>query len=518
MRLKRTSRWQTHFCLAIVLIAALGCSSRKARVAAPDSGAWIEEFVRQGCYDCLLDARKAYEQLSTRSAAALSRVFEMDLLLALREKELSIDPSATLAHAESLVPRLTAVSTSAKATADQPAGRMLEIVKAIPEDAGGRRLLPATKESGGQLESMLAAVDSSPFSTEFRSYMKLSLQCGRLTPDPPPPAASDDVPLLKYRRALCGNPVRVDAMTAVRTAVPRFVEASFFLGRVAMGTLFRTDGTQARSLFEQAYARFPNSPTIAFELGTVYQATGECRPAEMRFTRVLELRPTHEEGRLGRTVCRTYLSLNEAAVADATVLIDARAANRAEAYYWRAWNRRHLKQIEQARADIEQARALRFNARVLTLAGQIEYDQQQFDAARRDLETARDLDPRECDAPWYLGLVEVAVESWPPGAKAFAAAAQCYDALVKESQRFRDEMAKRTDVSEAFRTRQLAGFDAAIADDGTRRSAAELNAAINYGRAGDLPNATAYMKRASVDPQRRVAVEDLRQVLGVPRW
>ena len=126
---------------------------------------------------------------------------------------------------------------------------------------------PATKESGEQLVCMLAAVDSSPFSTEFKSYMKLSLQCGRLTADPPPPAPSDDVPLLKYRRALCGNPVRVDAMTTVRTTVPRFVEASFFLGRVAMGTLFRTDGTQARTLFEQAYARFPDSPTIASSSG-----------------------------------------------------------------------------------------------------------------------------------------------------------------------------------------------------------------------------------------------------------
>ena len=518
MRLKRTRRWQTHFCLAIVLIAALGCSSRKARVAAPDSGAWIEEFVRQGCYDCLLDARKAYEQLSTRSSAALARVFEIDLLLALREKELSIDSTATLARAESLVPRLTALSASAKATADRPAGRMLEIVKVIPEDAGGRRLLPPSKESGEQLESMLAAIASSPFTAEFKSYMTLSLQCGRLNADPPAPAPADGIPLLTYRQAICSDPVRADALTTVRTAVPRFAEASFFLGRVAMARLFRTDGTQAKTLFEHAYARFSNSPTIAFELGTVYQATGECRPAETLFTRVLELKPAHEEGRLGRTICRTYLSQNEAAIADATVLIDARASNRADAYYWRAWNRRYLKQIELARADIDQARALRFNARVLTLAGQIEYDQQQFDTARRDLENARDLDSRECDAPWYLGLVEVAVESWPPGAKAFVAAAQCYDGLVKETQRFRDAMASRKDVSEAFRTSQLAGFDAAIADDSTRRSASELNAAINYGRAGDLPNATVYMKRAWVDPQRRVAVEDLRQVLGVPRW
>ena len=518
MRLNRSRRWQAHCCLAIALIAALGCSARKAGVAAPDSGVWIEEFVRQGCYDCLLDARRAYEQLSTRSPAALSRVFEIDLLLALREKELSIDTTATLTHAESLVPRLTTLSASAKATADQPADRMLAIVKVIPEDAGGRRLLPPTKESGEQLESMLAAIDSSPFSVEFKSYMKLSVQCGRLNADPPPPGAADGAPLLMYRRAICGGTIRADQLRAVRTAVPRFVEASFFLGHVAMAALFRTDGTQARTLFEQAYTRFPNSPTIAFELGTVFQATGECRPAETLFGRVLELRAAHEEARLGRAVCRTYLSRNEEAIADATVLIDARAGNRGDAYYWRAWNRRYLKQIELARADIDQARALRYNARVLTLAGQIEYDQQQFDVARRDLETARDLDPRECDAPWYLGLVEVAVERWPPGATAFVAAAGCYDALVKDSQRFRDEMAARKDVSEAFRTRQLAGFDAAIADDSTRRSASELNAAINYGRAGDLPNATVYMKRAWVDPQRRVAVEDLRQVLGVPRW
>ena len=74
---------------------------------------------------------------------------------------------------------------------------------------------------------------------------------------------------------------------------------------------------------------------------------------------------------------------------------------------------------------------------------------------------------------------------------------------MKETERFRAEMAARKDVSDEFRKRQLAGFDAAIADDSTRRSAAELNAAINYGRAGDIPNATVYMKRAAVDPERR---------------
>jgi tetratricopeptide (TPR) repeat protein len=498
------------FVVILALAASLGCASKSPKVAAVDSADWPDELVRQGCYDCLLDARGAYERLAARSAAALTRIFEIDLILALREKELSIDPTATLAHAESLVPRLVKI----------PAAGMLAIVKVIPEDAAGRLVLPPGRESAAQMESALAEINASPFSAEFKSYMRLSIQCGRVPANQLSAGGADDPPLVAYRRAICSNPVRVEPLRAVRTRVPRFVEASFFLGRVALAVLYRTDGTEARDLYQHAYARFKNSPTIAFELGTVYQTTNECRPAEALFTRVLELRAAHEAARLSRTICRTYLSMNEEAIADATVLIDSRtsATTRGDALYWRAWNRRHLQRIDAARADIDQARSLQYNARVLTLAGMIEYDQRDFDPARRDLDQARKLDFKECDAPWYLGLVEVAVERWPAGAMAFAGAAQCYDVLVKETEKFRAEMAARKDVSEAFRARQLAGFDAAIADDGVRRSAAELNAAINYGRSGDIPNATVYMKRAANDPQRRSAVEDLRQVLGVPRW
>ena len=511
-------RWATRICLVLLAGLTLGCASRSAKAVEPDRGAWADELVRQGCYDCLLDARTAYERLAAASAAALTRVFEVDLLLALREKELSIDPTATQAHAESLVPRLERLRPPEGGHSVRAAERLLAIVRSVPEDAAGRRVLPPTNNAAQQIDQALAAIDTSPFSAELKDYLRLTIQCGRTAADRVPAVPADGIPLLAYRRAICTPPLLFDRLRAVRTAVPRFVEASFFLGRVAMASIFRTDGSEVRGFFEQAYARFPNSPTIAFELGTVYQATNECRPAERLFTRALALTPAHEEARLGRAVCRTYLSQNDEAVADATVLIDARASNRGEAYYWRAWNHRHLKQIESARADIDQARALRYNARVLTLAGMIEYDQRDLVAARSDLTQARDLDPRECDAPWYLGLVEVAVESWPAGAKAFAGAAQCYEALVKETEKFRADMAARKDVSDEFRKRQLAGFDAAIADDNVRKSAAELNAAINFGRAGDIPNATVYMKRAAVDPERRTAVEDLRQVLGVPRW
>jgi tetratricopeptide (TPR) repeat protein len=499
------TRRGARFLVFFAVLAALGCAKRSAKTTpGPDVA---DELVNAGCYDCLLEARTEYERRALKSAAATVRLFEVDLLLALREKELAIDPTETLDRAGSLVPKLSKV----------PAEQVLSMVKVLPSDATGRRGLPPTATVQEELKATIAALDASAFSGVFKSYLKLSIQCGRMAVDALP---LEDAPLLTYRRAVCENPIRVDPLRGVRKSVPRFIETSFFLGRAAMASFFRTDGREARELFEEAYARFSNSSSIAFDLGNLYQAANECRRAETLFSRALELRPAHEEARLGRTICRTYLLRNEEAIADATVLIDRSesASNRGEGFYWRAWNRRHLKQTELARSDIDRARTLRYNARVMTLAGQIEYDQREYDKARQDLESARDMEATQCEARWYLALVEYAVEAWAPAANAFASSATCYDILVKDSEAKRAQMAGRNDVSEEFRTRQLAGFDAAIAEDSVQRSASELNAAINYGRAGDLSNATTYMKLAAVDPLRRTAVEDLRQVLGVPRW
>ena len=493
----------------LAAIAFCGCSAKTARTAAPALPDAADELVRAGCYDCLLDARAEYERRPATTPGALSRLFEVNVLLALREQELAIDPTETLSRAAALVSKLPADSSD----------RLLTVVRSLPPDATARRTLPPNAAAQEELKATIAALDASAFSVVFKSYLKLSIQCGRMAVDALP--AGETAPLLIYRRAVCENPIRVEPLREVRKAVPRFVETSFFLGRAAMASFFRTDGREARQLFEEAYARFSNSSSVAFDLGNLYQAANECRLADTLFSRALELRPAHEEARLGRTICRTYLTRSQEAIADATVLLDAAdisTTTRGEAFYWRAWNHRHVGQLALARADIDRARTLRYNARVLTLAGKIEYDQRQFDKAREDLERARDMEATECEARWYLALVEYAVEAWAPAASAFGASATCYDALVKDSEKKRAEMATRTDVSEEFRTRQLAGFDAAIAEDSVQRSASELNAAINYGRAGDIPNATIYMKRAALDPQRREAVEDLRQVLGVPRW
>jgi tetratricopeptide (TPR) repeat protein len=492
---------------------ASACAARVPPSAKLDL-AKADDLVRQGCYACLIDARAIYDRAAgTQRQSTRMRALEVELLLALREKELSIDATATMARARAVAAELPAAANAAAAVA---------LVEAIPPDFQGsqpseRRPAPFGFGPEGIVEA-LHSIDGVALSPLVRAYLTTSVQCSGAGTSPTPPAAAPPEPLLAYRAAICRTAIDADALGALRAEVPRFVEAALFQGRAAMGRFAGSDGSRARAFLEEAYARFPMSSAVTLHLGTVYQATGECRRAQAFFTETLTLRPAHEAARLGRAICRTYLSDFDGGAADATALIDAGAGNRADAYYWRAWIRRHTGQLDLARADIERSRALLFNARVLVLAGMIEHDQKDFDKAIADLSQAHEVDPTECLAPWYLGLVSYATEHWTEAAKDFASAADCYAGRVESSQKQRAAMVARDDLDPDFRARQIAGFDAAIAEDSAQQSASDLNAALNYGRDGDVANATIYMKRAAADPQRRLAVDELRQVLRVPPW
>lgn len=501
--------------LTVVAVAAwsAGCAAR-VPPKTPLDLARADSLVRQGCYDCLVDARTIYDSASgSERQATRMRALEVELLLVLREKELAIDSTAALARAKAIAAETPPASNAAAAVA---------FVESIAPDFQGSQ--PSDRRPTGlgpgadvvaKAQQTIAALPLSPL---VRDYLLLTVRCSSFAAQTTAASPRPDAPLYTYRAATCGNSIDADVLERLREGVPRFVEAALFQGRSAMARIAGSDGARARILFEEAYARFPTSPAVTLHLGTVHQAIGDCRRAQDFFTETLALKPAHEAARLGRAICRTYLNDGTGAVADATVLIDAVAGNRAEAYYWRAWTRRLRKELELARADIDISRTLLFNARVLTLAGMIEHDQRDFDKARVDLREARSVDPTECTAPWYLGLVGYTTEQWAEAARGFVWAADCYTGRIATSQRERAAMAAREDLDPVFRARQMAGFDAAIADDATQRSASDLNAALNYARAADIPNATAYMKRAAVDPQRRAAVEELRLLLGVPPW
>jgi hypothetical protein len=83
--------------------------------------------VLEGCYDCLLDARAILERNAgaAKSARASERRFEVELLVALREKELGLHASDAIGRARGL---------QAILPGGIDAGTFLMLVAAIPPD------------------------------------------------------------------------------------------------------------------------------------------------------------------------------------------------------------------------------------------------------------------------------------------------------------------------------------------------------------------------------------------------
>src|SRR5687768_9743885 len=266
----------TSLLVAAALIVAAGCAARSTPSIVAEQ-VRADALAREGCYDCLLDARAGYERLPA-SQATIVKLIEVNFLLALREKELALDPVASIDRATQLMARLPR---------PPEASAVLGLITSVPEDSAGRRVLSPALSGPDALNAAVARIDASPFSSLFKSYLKLSVQCGRVAVGVPAIAAGEsEAPLLTYRLAICENPIRVPPLRAVREAIPRAVETSVFLGRAAMATIGRTDGREARALFEEAFARFPDSPSIAFNLATVYQAGNGCRRAQATRKRV----------------------------------------------------------------------------------------------------------------------------------------------------------------------------------------------------------------------------------------
>ena len=83
----------------------------------------------------------------------------------------------------------------------------------------------------------------------------------------------------------------------------------------------------------------------------------------------------------GRMQSQSYLLRHADAIATATRLLELGTWHIADANYWRAWNRYHLKEYDAAWVDVENAIKGLSNSRVYMLAGLIAY-------ARKDLPTA----------------------------------------------------------------------------------------------------------------------------------
>jgi hypothetical protein len=152
------------------------------------------------------------------------------------------------------------------------------------------------------------------------------------------------------------------------------------------------------------------------------------------------------------------------------------------AFYWRAWNHYQLGQLDQAGMDIADARRVQVNADIMTLSGQVAYDQKRPRDARADFSSAIHMDAEKCLGHWYLGILDIDEEAWPAAVDTFSAAGQCFkraaDTLIAESE------ALPPDLPEAARQQQLASYDENVTKSVRQAGRSFLNASGAAVRAG----------------------------------
>lgn len=498
-----------------VLVLAAGCASVPIRTAEQPRLAAADARVLEGCYDCLIDARQTFEQLAVGRARpfVVPRLFEVNVLIGLREGELALEPGESFSRAEALLPELSP-------TVDSPL--LLEIAKAIPPDSVGtpradmRQGAVARREVAARSADIHRGLNAAQVSVAFRDYLSASFTCltgpsarpgsGGLADVPP-----DAAPLVRYRLATCPI-LRPDPLQEVLDATPAFVEAGVFLTRTPVRAITGVHLRRQILLLTNAYERLSHSPSVTYALGSAHQTLGDCRTALQRYDETLALKARHETAALQRVICLGFLAEHDNAIAAATQIVNERFDNIGEAYYWRAWNHYKLDRLPPARADIDRALALRVNAQAYTLGGMIKYAQGELELAHRDLTAALVMAPGYCLARWYLGLVTFDREEWGPSGDAFQASAVCYKNAADMSLAALEEILAN-ELDPDFKAMQIASFEAAIRDERAQEQASYLNAANGFARSERPARALDMLTGIPADSAHADAARQLREYL-----
>jgi tetratricopeptide (TPR) repeat protein len=511
--------------LLSLLLTACG-GSRRPSLAAQLLIA--DGLAAEGCYRCLDEAVVRYVALPPArglvARANDTRLFRALVLLALREKELGLDPAQRLRQAGLLVARTTAPAAAreqlkfAELVPGNPSG--------LPRDAAEAeraRLMPVSAE----LEQRLAR--SAAMTDPLDVYLNVSLACSPLfqvkAPDPAAVAAPAAThPIVRWRLSICGR-THEDALRAFAAAQPRYVEADYWIGRyrVAAGSgaatsisLFSDPAArrEARQRMQAALAAIPESLAIAYDLAGVTRVTSP-RDALPLYERVTRAQPRHNEAWLGQGICLTYLERPREAIDALTRVVDLGRWSVGDAYYWRAWNRHAIGELDAAWNDSEAARRSLYNTNVFALSGRIAFDQTKLDVARPLLEKAIELSGENCGAAWYLGLIHSTQERWLAGGDAFTTAEACYRGEI-ERIRAEQQRTAATEVEDTVRAERQAAADASIRVAERQAALAAYNAAFNLVRGGQPARSRPLLDRAVEHPDVSDRARELRAFVDRP--
>ncbi|HJU42053.1 MAG TPA: hypothetical protein VJ691_04530 [Vicinamibacterales bacterium] len=483
-----------------ILVCFAACAPKGPSPQTVAELAKAESLLRNGCYSCLKEAQALFTKHNN-----LKGVQDTSILIAVREKELGIPsdpplPPGALADAVAII--------SGETSGLDPVQRAAVLRGRPPTDKDNpvRRALDP-----------LFGVDLAA------TYVALTIDCESPNLIQTVDIAGltkqyEGVPLMQFRLGRCGRPAIAPKLAALRGNDARWTDTLFWEARGELTSQFAAiDFPSALKLFAEGRAAFPTSLALTMGWANANLAVEEFELAVSGYDDVLKAFPTHRDAMIGRVTALSYLLRHPEAIAGATSLIELGTWHLGDAYYWRAWNRYHLKEIEQAWVDVETATRGLSNSRVFTLAGLIAYARKELPTAVDRFDTAFKVDPSACDAVWMSGLVNIDQELLAPAAPKFARAVTCFisaaAALRGDRARIEKAVATRGTPATDRETRRMERLqrDADNADERAAQSA--FNAAQCYARTGERGLAINFIDVAIGHPRMKEKAEALKTAI-----
>ena len=477
---------------SILLVAACAAKGPAPQLVADTAKA--DALFRAGCYTCLKEALSIYQKHKAQQA-----IFDTSLLIAIREKELGIPGDDALRFVTELPADAPSLAQGNHFAARRQAlleGAQLVVGETSGLDPSQRAVLTGRERPPIDKDNPKRRALDVLFGTDVvATYVALTIDCEsqKLIETVDIDALTkqyEGSPLMQFRLSRCGRPAQGKHLAALRANDPRWTDTLFWEARSAIagapgGVI---DLSKVIALYGEGRAAFPRSLALTMAWANANLSAEEFAQAQTGFDDVLAEFGEHRDALIGRVQALSYQMQHRDAVTTATRAIDLGTWHLGDAYYWRAWNRYHLKEYETAWADVENATKGLANARVYMLAGLIAYERKELPTAVQRFDRAYEIDSSACDALWMSGLVSIDQTELATAAPKFTKAMTCFisvaASLRQNRTRVEQIIASRGTPATDRETRHIEKLtrDADNAEEKSAQSA--FNAAQCYARTG----------------------------------
>jgi tetratricopeptide (TPR) repeat protein len=467
-----------------------------------------DALAARGCYLCLEDAAEAYSKIVRISnhPVVLKKTLENDLMLAIREVELRLPDSGARQNAFMLrqhVPKSYETYFAVLDFMDAPLGARTTTVAELEKERAARGAL-LTRLEGEWPATPVAAYFYLAFgirSAYFRDYKTDVARVVEVHPE----ALSLKYEMLVY-------PTLFDPRVAAELLAvePRFAEVRLVLGQRA---LFGGGLVTARRELVAAHETLPESLAVKSLFGTVEFAYARYQQALALFDEILAAGPDANV-QLARAEALSYLKRHREAIAVLDELLKDVQRNPGEKYYWRAWNRLQLTELQPAYDDA--VAALRFMSGVsaFRLAGIATFNLERLPEARGYFDSAVKISSVDCDSIQYLGQIDSAERNWASAFSRFSEAAGCFQ---QSTARLTAELAtKESQNLDGLLAGQIAGLKSDIEAQSLMQAQSTFNAGVVARNAGNREAALEWASRVVYDPKQGAAARQLIQQLQTP--